>query len=60
MLEIGLLVMPLEMRPTVDFLWDEVVEGEWNRAMTARAGFRHRSAQLCAAGSAASIAARIS
>ena len=59
MLEIGLLVMPLEMRPTLDFLWDEVVEGEWNPAMTASAGFRHGSAQLRAAGSAASIAARI-
>ena len=60
MLEIGLLIMPFEMRPAVHFFGDKVVEGEWNPAMTASAGFRHSSAQLCAVESVASMAARIS
>ena len=59
-LQISFFKVPLEVRPAVHFFGDEVVEGERHPAMTARAGLRLGSVQLCAAGSAASIAARIS
>jgi hypothetical protein len=59
-LQISFFKVPLEMRPAVHFFGDEVVEGEWHPATTAGAGLRHASAQLCALGSAASMAARIS
>ncbi len=59
-LKLGLFKVPLEMRPAMDFLGDQVVQSEWNPAMTARAGSWHCPDQLFAEGSAASIAARIS
>ena len=39
--QISFFKVPLEMRPAVHFFGDEVMEGEWNPAMTASAGLRH-------------------
>ena len=50
----------LEVGPPVDFLWNQVVKGERDRALTAGAALARRLLQLEAAGKAASIAVRIS
>ena len=50
----------LEVGPPVDFLWNQVVKGERDRALTAGATLARRLLQLEAAGKAASIAVRIS
>ena len=50
----------LEVGPPVDFLWNEMVKGERDRALTAGAALARRALQLEAAGKAASIAVRIS
>ena len=50
----------LEVGPPVDFLWNEMVKGERDRALTAGAALAQRALQLEAAGKAASIAVRIS
>ena len=40
----------------MDLLGDQVVKGKRNLPLTTGAGFRHRVAQLCAGGNAASMA----
>ena len=49
-----------EVGPPVDFLWNQMMKGEGNRAFTAGAALVRRVLQLDTAGRADSIAARIS